>query len=86
ASITCDKTKDTVGHGGVIFTRTNFVTLKYVTDSWGMDLNGFKLVITAFKDGKKTGCREVSPAMTGFASTKTLFVTPSIIVVTGRTK
>eukprot|EP00096_Caligus_rogercresseyi_P010635 TRINITY_DN3957_c0_g1_i1.p1 TRINITY_DN3957_c0_g1~~TRINITY_DN3957_c0_g1_i1.p1 ORF type:complete len:372 (+),score=43.20 TRINITY_DN3957_c0_g1_i1:127-1242(+) len=58
ASITCDKTKDTVGHGGVIFTRTNFVTLKYVTDSWGMDLNGFKLVITAFKDGKKTGCRE----------------------------
>ncbi|XP_040572661.1 uncharacterized protein loaf isoform X1 [Lepeophtheirus salmonis] len=58
AIISCDKTKDSVGHGGVIFTRTNFVTLKYVTDSWGMDLNGFKLVITAFKDGKKTGCRE----------------------------
>jgi len=34
----------------VIFTRTNFVTLKYVTDSWGTRVNGFRLIITAFKD------------------------------------
>lgn len=33
-----------------MFTRTNFVTLKYVTDGWGTDSNGFKLVITAVKD------------------------------------
>lgn len=38
---------------GSIFTRTNFVTLKYVTDNWGTDTNGFKLVITAVKDLSK---------------------------------
>lgn len=26
------------------------MTLKYVTDGWGTESNGFKLVITAFKD------------------------------------
>lgn len=35
---------------GAIYTHTNFVTLKYVTDAWGTDTNGFKLVITAVKD------------------------------------
>ena len=29
--------------------RTNFVTLKYKTDSWGLGNVGFTLVITAFK-------------------------------------
>lgn len=36
-----------------MFTRTNYVTLKYVTDAWGTDTNGFKLVITAVKDPSK---------------------------------
>lgn len=38
---------------GSIFTQTNFVTLKYVTDNWGTDANGFKLIIAAFKDPRK---------------------------------
>ncbi|KAF9408447.1 hypothetical protein HW555_011882, partial [Spodoptera exigua] len=37
--------------------RSNFVTLKYVTDNWGTDANGFRLVITAVKDPKH-GCKE----------------------------
>lgn len=36
-----------------MFTRTNYVTLKYVTDGWGTDSNGFKLVVTAVKDPSK---------------------------------
>lgn len=36
-----------------MLTRTNFVTLKYVTDNWGTDANGFKLVITSVKDPSK---------------------------------
>ncbi|XP_051174513.1 uncharacterized protein LOC127290152 [Leptopilina boulardi] len=35
-----------------LYTRTNFVTLKYVTDAWGTDTNGFRLVISAIKDPK----------------------------------
>ena len=35
------------------------MTLKYVTDSWGTDGNGFKMVITAYKDAKDYGCRLV---------------------------
>ncbi|XP_025422543.1 uncharacterized protein LOC112692184 isoform X2 [Sipha flava] len=54
ADITCSSTKQSVG---VIFTRTNFVTLKYVTDSWGTRVNGFRLIITAFKDPFHN-CRE----------------------------
>lgn len=45
--LSCKNTKQTVG---AIFTRTNYVTLKYVTDAWGTDANGFKMVITAVKD------------------------------------
>lgn len=56
ADITCRNTKHDVG---AIFTRTNFVTLKYVTDNWGTEANGFKLVITAFKDPKHS-CTEFS--------------------------
>lgn len=47
--LSCRNTKQTLG---AMFTRTNYVTLKYVTDSWGTDSNGFKLVITAVKDPK----------------------------------
>lgn len=50
ADLTCRNTKQSVG---AIYTRTNFVTLKYVTDGWGTDSNGFKMVITAVKDPSK---------------------------------
>ncbi|KAF4524709.1 hypothetical protein B566_EDAN013943 [Ephemera danica] len=47
ADLSCRNTKTTVG---AVYTRTNFVTLKYVTDAWGTENNGFKLTITAVKD------------------------------------
>nr|CAD7265999.1 unnamed protein product [Timema shepardi] len=47
SDLSCRNTRQSVGS---IYTRTNFVTLKYVTDGWGTESNGFKLVITAFKD------------------------------------
>ncbi|XP_058804306.1 uncharacterized protein LOC131671704 [Phymastichus coffea] len=49
ADLTCRNTLESVG---AIYTHTNFVTLKYVTDDWGTDANGFRLVITAVKDPK----------------------------------
>ena len=55
-SISCDKTDDSVGRNGVIFSQTNYVTLKYVTDSWGTEENGFKMIITAFRDATQYGC------------------------------
>ncbi|XP_047506905.1 uncharacterized protein LOC125050885 isoform X1 [Pieris napi] len=54
ADLSCRNTKQQVG---ALFTRSNFVTLKYVTDNWGTDANGFKLVITSVKDPKH-GCKE----------------------------
>ncbi|KAK4880833.1 hypothetical protein RN001_008979 [Aquatica leii] len=54
SDLTCKNTKQKLG---VMFTNTNYVTLKYVTDGWGTDSNGFKLVITAVKDIKHT-CTE----------------------------
>uniref|UniRef100_A0A1A9VMY9 CUB domain-containing protein n=1 Tax=Glossina austeni TaxID=7395 RepID=A0A1A9VMY9_GLOAU len=48
-----------------MLTRTNFVTLKYVTDNWGTDANGFKLVITSVKDPKHT-CKDFTCSTTGF--------------------
>lgn len=50
ADISCRNTKQSLG---TLFTRTNYITLKYVTDGWGTD-NSFKLVITAIKDGSNT--------------------------------
>ncbi|KAH1024069.1 hypothetical protein HUJ05_003629 [Dendroctonus ponderosae] len=47
--LSCKNTKQNLG---AMFTRTNYVTLKYVTDNWGTESNGFKLVITAVKDPK----------------------------------
>lgn len=58
AHISCDDSRDKVGPNGLIITRTNFVTLKYETDSWGTENNGFELVITAFKNAHQSGCRE----------------------------
>ncbi|XP_043492652.1 uncharacterized protein LOC122518047 isoform X1 [Polistes fuscatus] len=54
ADLSCRNTKNSVG---AIYTRTNFVTLKYVTDAWGTNMNGFRLVITAVKDPKHT-CKD----------------------------
>ena len=56
--ISCDKTITNIGSGGTVYTQTNFLTLRYVTDSWGTDLNGFKMIITAFKDAHSKGCRD----------------------------
>jgi len=47
ADVSCRNTKQNLG---TLFTRTNYITLKYVTDNWGSD-NSFKLIITAIKDG-----------------------------------
>ncbi|XP_044743990.1 uncharacterized protein LOC123306156 [Chrysoperla carnea] len=47
ANLSCRNSTNSVGS---LLTRTNFVTLKYETDGWGTDANGFKLVITAVKD------------------------------------
>lgn len=56
AHITCKSTTENVGSNGFIITRTNFVTLRYRTDSWGTDNNGFTLVITAFKNSQVQHC------------------------------
>lgn len=48
--ISCRNTKQTVGN---IITQSNFLTVKYVTDGWGTDANGFKLVLTAIKNISK---------------------------------
>ncbi|XP_017059893.1 uncharacterized protein LOC108100474 [Drosophila ficusphila] len=60
--ISCRNTKNTVN---ALLTRTNFVTLKYVTDGWGTDANGFKLVITSVKDPKHT-CKDFTCATREF--------------------
>jgi len=55
-SISCEKSGDTVGRNGVIMTTSNFATLKYKTDSWGTEENGFKMIITAFRNSTLYGC------------------------------
>lgn len=49
ADLTCKDTKQSVA---ALFTKTNFLTFKYVTDNWGTETNGFKMVITSVKDSK----------------------------------
>ena len=44
--LSCRSTRADVG---TIFTQSNYVTLKYTTDSYSQQKNGFKLVITAYK-------------------------------------
>ena len=58
AHISCDSERSSVGSNGFIITRTNFVTLRYHTDSWGTNNNGFTLVITAFKNAQTFGCTD----------------------------
>lgn len=48
--VSCRNTKQSVGN---LITQSNFLTLKYVTDGWGTDANGFKLVVTAIKNISK---------------------------------
>ncbi|XP_076322465.1 uncharacterized protein LOC143231731 isoform X2 [Tachypleus tridentatus] len=54
AHLSCRSTKRNVG---TIFTQSNFVTLKYITDKWSKLGNGFKLIITAFKTSP-VGCQD----------------------------
>ncbi|XP_055618936.1 uncharacterized protein LOC129764144 isoform X2 [Toxorhynchites rutilus septentrionalis] len=49
ADLSCKDTKQSLG---AMYTKTNFLTLKYVTDNWGTETNGFKMVITSIKDSK----------------------------------
>ena len=58
AHISCDSQPSSVGSNGFIITRTNFVTLRYQTDSWGTENNGFTLVISAFKNSQTFGCAD----------------------------
>ncbi|KAG0710094.1 hypothetical protein GWK47_023503 [Chionoecetes opilio] len=46
--------RNTLQNVAPFYTQTNHVTLKYVTDQWGPKTNGFRLLITAFKDKKHT--------------------------------
>merc|ERR1712117_3764 len=56
AHISCESEPGSVGSNGFIITRTNFVTLRYHTDSWGTNNNGFTLIITAFKNSQVQHC------------------------------
>lgn len=58
ANLSCDKTVETFGVGGIMYTLTNYVTLQYRTDSWGTDSHGFSLVVTAFKNTETRGCQD----------------------------
>ncbi|KAK3921964.1 Low-density lipoprotein receptor-related protein 1B [Frankliniella fusca] len=51
--LSCRDTREMVGP---IHTRTNHVTLKYVTDNWGTENFGFNLIITAVKDPRLLLC------------------------------
>ncbi|XP_065210586.1 uncharacterized protein loaf isoform X2 [Planococcus citri] len=53
ADLTCRNTTDAFG---VMFTGSNYVTLRYVTDAWGTEVNGFELLITAFKNQSVQTC------------------------------
>ncbi|XP_015914817.1 uncharacterized protein [Parasteatoda tepidariorum] len=67
ADLSCRSTRADVG---TIFTQSNYVTLKYETDKWTQAGNGFKLVITTFKDSP-VGCRDFL-CMNGFCITPDL--------------
>jgi len=52
ANISCEATPRGVGS---IWTKTNYLTLKYVTDAWGTSRYGFRMIVTAYKKGSPTG-------------------------------
>lgn len=51
ADLSCRSTRSEIG---TIFTHSNFVTLRYVTDRYSKPGDGFKLVITAYKDTRES--------------------------------
>lgn len=53
AHLSCRNTTEAFG---VMFTGSNYVTLRYVTDAWGTEINGFELLITAFKNQSVQSC------------------------------
>ncbi|KAH9420438.1 hypothetical protein DERP_014057 [Dermatophagoides pteronyssinus] len=54
ADLSCRSTRTEVG---TIYTQSNFLTLRYQTDAYSKADNGFRLIITAYKDSKNY-CRE----------------------------
>ncbi|KAF7491676.1 hypothetical protein SSS_00421 [Sarcoptes scabiei] len=54
ADLSCRSTRAEVG---TIYTQSNFLTLRYTTDAYSKADNGFRLIITAYKDSKNY-CRE----------------------------
>ncbi|XP_065573491.1 uncharacterized protein LOC136035554 isoform X2 [Artemia franciscana] len=55
AELSCRHTHHNVP---IMQTRTNYLTMKYNTDAWGSEANGFQLTITAFKDKADHLCKE----------------------------
>lgn len=51
ADLSCRSTRTEVG---TIFTQGSFLTLKYITDPFSKADNGFRLVMTAFKEARMT--------------------------------
>ncbi|KAH7636580.1 hypothetical protein HUG17_10550 [Dermatophagoides farinae] len=54
ADLSCRSTRAEVG---TIYIQSNFLTLRYTTDAYSKADNGFRLIITAYKDSKNY-CRE----------------------------
>lgn len=82
AHISCDSEPLSVGSHGFIITRTNFVTLRYHTDSWGSANNGFNLVITAFKNSQTFGCADSFACDAHICISKDLVsVTPCHVII-----
>ncbi|CAG2111727.1 unnamed protein product [Medioppia subpectinata] len=54
ADLSCRSTRTEVG---TIFTQGSFLTLKYITDPYSKSENGFRLIITAFKEAP-VHCRD----------------------------
>lgn len=50
ANLSCRSTRAELG---TVFTHSNYLTLKYVTDRHSKRGDGFRLVITAFKDTRE---------------------------------
>lgn len=50
ADLSCRSTRAEVG---TIYTQSNFLTLRYTTDAYSKADNGFRLIITAYKDSSK---------------------------------
>jgi hypothetical protein len=56
ADLSCRNNRNEIG---TIFTQSNFLTLKYVTDRYSKPGDGFRLVITAYKDAQMSSCNQL---------------------------